>query len=515
MGSIKGINIDSKMNKLDNVSENIVNKTSETIKNNVEEMDFDLFELDTSKAASMAMIGGKKIYGYRDYETEEYVDLKKEKNLDDIDKFVSMKSLDLDNCDLENSSDLKRIPNSVEKISFIFCDIDDYTYLNDLENLERLSIEIADQGINLDQFENKNVTKFVLHGAKGEVEGTLSGMPSLEDVEISYTNLENLDFLKRNPNVKYLNISHNLLSDVSDLYGEDLVSLNIEGNSVNHLDITKFPNLKSLYIAGNYNLYTQKMLDYCKAHDIDIDIEQKDVDEVNELRKIVKELDLDGKTDLEKESIIYSYVIDNMKYRLRKVIGSNEEPIKTALEGKGVCVAYAAFFKALCNVADINAYESFGYGKGLIFGGPHAWNIIEIDGQYYLCDPTWSDQVRDSLLDDRALVYKIKKIWHKIFSDDGLEPDDSYYNVTGKKAEKFMKKHREGTGYMGEGKLRQDHLYQNEKALNIVSIDTSTEEGKKFAIETVWASIVSKLSGIKEFSVELVNKIKDSLSEEE
>ncbi len=514
MGSIKGVNVDSKMTSLEKVSDSIVNKTKETINNSIEELDLDAFDVDKNVAAANIGIFGEKYYGYRDYETEEYVSLKKKKSIEDIDKFKSIKNLHLKNCDLESSSDLGKIPKCIEKISFTFCNIKDFSYLNDYGNLERIKIEIADEGINLDQFENKNVKEFVLYGAKGDIEGTLSGMTSLNDIEISYTNLENLEFLGGNRNIKKLCLDHNLLSDISDLYGMNIEILDIEGNSVNHLDITKFPSLKSIHIIGNYNLYTQEMLDYCKAHNITIDIEQEDVDEVNELRKIIKGLELDGKTELEKESIIYSYVIKNMKYRLRKVIGSNEEPIKTALEGKGVCAAYAAFFKALCNVADIHAYESSGYGKGLVLGGPHAWNMIEIEGQYYLCDPTWSDQVREGI-DDRRIIYGVKQIWHKIFSDDGLDPDDGYYNVTGKKAEKFMKKHREGTGSIDDGKLSADHLYQNEKALTIVSVDTSTEEGKKFALDTIFSSIVSKLSGIKESSIELVNKIKDSLSDEE
>ena len=70
MGSIKGVNVDSNMTSLEKVSEKVVNDTTNSIKNNVEVMDLDLFELDTSKAASMAMIGGKKIYGYKDYKEE-------------------------------------------------------------------------------------------------------------------------------------------------------------------------------------------------------------------------------------------------------------------------------------------------------------------------------------------------------------------------------------------------------------------------------------------------------------
>ena len=96
---------------------------------------------------------------------------------------------------------------------------------------------------------------------------------------------------------------------------------------------------------------------------------------------MVQELNLDGRTDLEKESIIYSYVLEYLKYKITKVRVSNEEPLHQALKGNGVCISYAMLFKAMCEAAGISA-------------GSHAWNMIEIDGQYYLCDPTWSDTMR-------------------------------------------------------------------------------------------------------------------------
>ena len=514
MGSIKGVNVDSKMTSLEKVSEKVVNDTTNSIKKNVEVMDLDLFELDTSKAASMSMIGGNKFYGHKDFDTLEELELKKKKKLDDIDKFENLKALDLDNCDLKESSDLGLIPDSIENISFINCDIDDYSYLNDKNNLETITIEMNDCGIDLDQFSNSNVRTFTLIGVNGDVEGNLWDMKYLTDVEISYTNIDNVDAIAGNRNLKRVTLEYNLLSDISDLYGLDLEYLDIEGNSVNNLDITRFPYLKQIRVKGNYNLYTQELLDYCRMHDISIDIDQNDVNEINQVRDIIKSLDLDNKTDIEKERIIYDYVIKNMEYDEDITIESNEEPIKTALNGKGVCAAYAAFFKALCNCAGINAYNSTGIGdKGLFDpGGMHAWNIVEIDGQYYLCDPTWSDGIRDGMIADDNVFYKIKKLFHNLFSDDDLPLDDQYYNVYGKKAKKFIKKHKESTGLMRYGKTKRDVLDRDEKALNVVEVDTSTADGQTIAIDTAMASAVPGFSGIKSISNTLVNKIIDSFS---
>lgn len=469
-------------------------------------------EVDLSTVAAGIGLFGDKYYGHKDFETLEELELKKEKDLDDIGHFKNLNDLSLTKCNLENSNDLGKLPDSVETIRMDLCEISDYSSLSGT-NVSNISIDFPKTGINLSDFSNSNIKDLSIHAPKGEVTGRLSGNYYLESIELSYTNIKDLDCISDLTNLRYVDINHNLLDDVSALYDSNIERLHIEGNSVNELDLSRFPNLKYLYIEENYNLYTQEILDYCNLHDIEIDIDQEDVNLLNQVRSIIDSLDLEGRTDLEKESIIYSYVLHNMDYKISKVKDSNEEPIKTALDGVGVCAGYAAFFKALCDCAGLNCYKNRGYGKGgLIFGGPHGWNMVEIDGQYYLCDPTWSDGVREgSIFDHRVWIYKAKSLWHKIFGDDDLEVEDQYYNRTGKDAKKFIKKHRE---YTDEGYNKRDFLYQNEEALNEVSLDTSSEEGQDIAINTAISSVFPNLSGIRSIDTKLKDKLITSYSNE-
>lgn len=51
---------------------------------------------------------------------------------------------------------------------------------------------------------------------------------------------------------------------------------------------------------------------------------------------------------------------------------------------KGVCFEYALTYQALCYVLGLDCYVVSGSA-----GGPHAWNIVQVDGQWYQADATW------------------------------------------------------------------------------------------------------------------------------
>ena len=64
-------------------------------------------------------------------------------------------------------------------------------------------------------------------------------------------------------------------------------------------------------------------------------------------------------------------------------------------EKKAVCEGYAESLQYLLQRAGIQSIEVFGYGitnPETKEGENHAWNIVRIDGEYYLTDLTWDDQ---------------------------------------------------------------------------------------------------------------------------
>lgn len=64
------------------------------------------------------------------------------------------------------------------------------------------------------------------------------------------------------------------------------------------------------------------------------------------------------------------------------------------VEGNAVCDGYAKAYQCLLREAGITSHLVTGYSTSPYTGEPegHAWNLVELDGQYYYTDVTWDDQ---------------------------------------------------------------------------------------------------------------------------
>lgn len=103
------------------------------------------------------------------------------------------------------------------------------------------------------------------------------------------------------------------------------------------------------------------------------------------VESILAELDLEGKTDYEKITAVYDYIVKNVSY----AYGSSDDVIFSSysalFNGKAVCQGYAQLFYRLATASGISCRII----SGTAVGGSHAWNIAEINGKYYLLDPTF------------------------------------------------------------------------------------------------------------------------------
>lgn len=80
-------------------------------------------------------------------------------------------------------------------------------------------------------------------------------------------------------------------------------------------------------------------------------------------------------------------------------------------EKKTVCTGYAYLIRELAALVDIDCEIIDGYGRTLTsnivkVGIPnHSWNAVELDGNWYLCDATWSSGAYDITNDEFLWEY--------------------------------------------------------------------------------------------------------------
>jgi hypothetical protein len=122
----------------------------------------------------------------------------------------------------------------------------------------------------------------------------------------------------------------------------------------------------------------------------------EDRDVLDKVNSIIGQIIKDGMTDYEKELKIHDYMVLSSKFDYDNLIANTVPPESFTpygllINGAGVCQAYADSAKLLLNAAGIECEVITGTADG----SSHAWNIVKLDGQYYMLDVTWDDVIPD------------------------------------------------------------------------------------------------------------------------
>lgn len=127
---------------------------------------------------------------------------------------------------------------------------------------------------------------------------------------------------------------------------------------------------------GSYIIGTIKLSSYD-----DISQYQTRFDELSEITYSILE-GTDGMTDFEKIVYVYDYLILNVSYDFTY---SKYSAYNALVEGTAVCEGYSQAFYLLMSFLNIECIVVDSYVMN------HAWNMVELDGEWYHIDVTWGD----------------------------------------------------------------------------------------------------------------------------
>ncbi|MEF9920298.1 MAG: transglutaminase domain-containing protein [Erysipelotrichaceae bacterium] len=144
--------------------------------------------------------------------------------------------------------------------------------------------------------------------------------------------------------------------------------------------------------------------------------------------------------DYDKVKYIYDYVIDHSVYDTKS--SDNQNIISVLINGKSVCAGYAKSIQYLCNQIKIPC--TYMPGKSKVSGfssennGAHAWNMVQINGNYYYLDATFGDDEENDFRyayftmssDEMLELYKPTYEYEEsnAIDDNYFVKEDAYFN---------------------------------------------------------------------------------------
>ena len=129
---------------------------------------------------------------------------------------------------------------------------------------------------------------------------------------------------------------------------------------------------------------------------------------------------IDAKDDYNIVLAVHDWLVDNLEYDY--TFSTNCHNVYGALiESKPVCEGYSKAFKSILDKYYIPCIVVSGYAESDGNGGAHAWNYVQLDGEWYVVDVTWDDPTINSTgsgPDYEAWLKKIKYTYFLTGSSD-------------------------------------------------------------------------------------------------
>lgn len=143
---------------------------------------------------------------------------------------------------------------------------------------------------------------------------------------------------------------------------------------------------------------------------------------VKKLNEIIKNLNLDGKSDYEKFKAVTNWIVSNVRYDDDNETKYQHDLTGAVLDGLAVCDGYAGTFYYMANAVGLNALFEDGIDNDNRIR--HAWNLVQIDGIYYYADPTNAYFKEDG--EPGSEVLYGQKYFFSLYTPDSTTIKDTY-----------------------------------------------------------------------------------------
>lgn len=117
------------------------------------------------------------------------------------------------------------------------------------------------------------------------------------------------------------------------------------------------------------------------------------------VKKVLGKILKDDMDDLEKETAIYKWIVNNVDYDWTHqdiMVPTPREsftPYGGLVNHTAVCLGYATTFQLLCDLAGVECITVVGAAFGS--SEDHGWNMVRLDGDWYCVDVTWDANYRE------------------------------------------------------------------------------------------------------------------------
>lgn len=163
---------------------------------------------------------------------------------------------------------------------------------------------------------------------------------------------------------------------------------------------------------------------------------------VKKLNEVIKNLNLDGKSDYEKFKAVTNWIVSNVTYDSHyngkpNIPAGTEYPhdmTGAVLDKYAVCDGYAGLFYYMANAVGLKAlYED---GTSISEQKGHAWNLVKMGGIYYYVDPTNAYFKEDG--EPGSEVLHGQKYFFTLYAPDNTTIEDTYKNIS---QDDYLKEH--------------------------------------------------------------------------